>query len=217
MFDGCRVASKASGEPRWLVFLAQLPASPSSSRVALWRRLRAAGAAGVLSGAWVLPHTPDHLRFFEQSLEMVDRNGGSGLVLPVSEPRSEVDTVIVGRFQADRGREYDEFTERCEAFLAEINKESRAGKFTFAELEESEQDLEKLARWLAKIRKRDFFPDDRCLSAVELMDRCRMALEVFSASVYESEDVQDAVGDAAAHLPGGDRREGRDDAGSLVS
>jgi hypothetical protein len=67
--------------------VAQLPASPSSSRVALWRRFRAAGAAGVLNGAWVLPHTPDNLRFFEQSLEMVDRNGGSGLVLPVSEPR----------------------------------------------------------------------------------------------------------------------------------
>jgi len=187
------------------VFLAQLPASPSSSRVALWRRLRAAGAAGVLNGAWVLPHTPDHLRFFEQSLAMVRRNGGSGLVLPVSEPQPEVDTAIAGRFRADRGREYDEFTERCEAFLAEISKESRAGKFTFAELEESEQDLQKLARWLAKIRKRDFFPDDRCRSAVGLMDRCRAVLEVFSASVYQAEEVQDAVGDAAAHLPGGDQ------------
>jgi len=188
------------------VFLAQLPASPSSPRVALWRRLRAAGAAAVLNGAWVLPHTPDHLRFFEQSLEMVQRHGGSGLVLPVSGPRPEVDTAIVGRFRADRGREYDEFTERCEAFLTEINKESRAGKFTFAELEESEQDLEKLARWLAKIRKRDFFPDDRCRSAIGLMDRCRTALEVFSASVYEGEDVQDAAGGAAAHLPGCDHR-----------
>jgi hypothetical protein len=189
------------------VFLAQLPASPSSSRVALWRRLRAAGAAGVLNGAWVLPHTPDHLRFFEQSLEMVHRHGGSGFVLPVSGPQPEVDRTIVGRFQGDRGREYDEFTEGGEAFLTEIDKESRAGKFTFAELEEREQDLEKLARWLAKIRKRDFFPDDRCLSAVELMDRCRMALEVFSGSVYEGENVQGAVGDAAARLPSCDRRE----------
>lgn len=209
------MASNAGEEHRWLVFLAQLPASPSSSRVALWRRLRAAGAAGVLNGAWVLPHTPDHLRFFEQALEMVHKNGGSGFVLPVSGPRPEVDTAIVERFRADRNREYDEFTERCEAFLTEVNKESRAGKFTFAELEEGEQDLEKLARWLAKIRKRDFFPDDRCLLAVGLMDRCRTALEVFSASVYEGEavqdavgqDVPDAVGDATAHLPGCDRQE----------
>lgn len=189
------------------MFLAQLPASPSSSRVALWRRLRAAGAAGVLNGAWVLPDTTDHLRFFEQSLEMVRGYGGSGFVLPVSGAQPEVDTAIVERFRADRSREYDEFAEGCEAFLAEINKESQAGKFTFAELEEREQDLEKLARWLTKIRKRDFFPDDRRLSASGLMDRCQLALEVFSASVYEGEDVQDAVADAAAHLPGCDRRE----------
>ena len=181
------------------------------------RIARACRDAGLASVAVYAAQDRSALRFFEQSLEMVNRHGGSGLVLPVSGPRPEVDTAIVGRFRADRGREYDEFTERCEAFLAEIDKESRAGKFTFAELEESEQDLEKLVRWLAKIRKRDFFPDDRCLSAVGLMDRCRMALEVFSASVYEGEDVQDPVGDAAAHLPGGDRREGRDDAGSLVS
>ena len=194
------------------MFLAQLPASPSSPRVALWRRLRAAGAAGLLNGASVLPDTPDHLRFLEQSLEIVRRHGGSGFILPVSEPPSEVDTAIVGRFRADRGREYDEFTERCDAFLTEINKESGAGKFTFAELEESEQDLEKLVRWLAKIRKRDFFPDDQCLLAAGLIDRCRLALEVFSASVYEAEDVQQAADAAAVHLPGGDRREGRDDA-----
>lgn len=161
----------------------------------------------MLNGAWVLPHTPDHLQFFQQSLEMVRKYGGSGFVLPVCGPQPEVDTAIVERFQADRGREYDEFTEGCEAFLTEINKESRAGKFTFAELEEREQDLEKLARWLAKIRKRDFFPDDRCRSAVGLMDRCRMALEVFSASVYEGENVKGAVGDAAAGLPGCDRQE----------
>jgi hypothetical protein len=182
--------NNVSGEPRWLVLLAQLPASPSSPRVALWRRLRAAGAAGVLNGAWILPHTSDHLLFLQQSLEMVRKNGGSGFVLPVSEPGPEVNTAIIGQFRADRGREYDEFTERSDAFLAEINKESRAGKFTFAELEESEQDLEKLARWLANIRGRDFFPDDRSFSAVELIDHCRKALAVFSASVYEAENLQ---------------------------
>jgi hypothetical protein len=198
--------NRENGTPRWLVFLAQLPRSPSSPRVVLWRRLRAVGAAGMLNGAWVLPHTPDHLRFFEQSLEMVHRHGGSGFVLPVSEPPSEVHKAIVGRFHADRGREYDEFAERCDAFLAKIGKESRAGKFIFAKLEESEQDLEKLVRWLAKIRKRDFFPDDRLPSAVEMMDRCRKALEDFSASVYEAENVQEAAADAVARMSGGDLR-----------
>jgi hypothetical protein len=67
----------------------------------------------------------------------------------------------VERFRADRAREYDELTERCGALLAEISKETKAGKFSFADLEENEQDLAKLVRWLAEIRARGFFPDER--------------------------------------------------------
>jgi hypothetical protein len=175
----------------WLVFLSQLPSSPSSPRVTLWRRLRTAGATGMLNGSWVLPHTPAHEQFFEQLQQMVLENGGSGFVLAVPESSPEMDEAIVQRFRVDRDREYNEFVERCEAFLAEIGKESRAGKFTFAELEETEQDLKKLARWLAKIQKRDFFPDDRWSQATELVERCRGALARFSTAVYEAEKVQE--------------------------
>jgi hypothetical protein len=173
----------------WLFLLAQLPGSPSSARVALWRRLRAIGAAGILNGAWVLPHTAEHARFFEQLQETVRRQGGKGFVLTVPESAPGTDAMIVARFRADRGREYDELTERCGAFLAEISKETKVGKFTFAELEEGEQDLEKLVRWLTKIQARDFFPDERGPQAHEMMARCRQALEDFSRAVYEAEDV----------------------------
>jgi hypothetical protein len=110
-------------------------------------------------------------------------------VLTVPESAPGTDAMIVARFRADRGREYDELTERCGAFLAEISKETKAGKFTFAELEEGEQDLEKLVRWLTKIQARDFFPDQRGPQAHELAERCRQALEDFSRAVYEAEDV----------------------------
>jgi Protein ChrB, N-terminal len=185
----------------WLVFLSQLPSSPSSPRVTLWRRLRTVGATGMLNGAWVLPHTPAHAQFFEQLQEMVLRNGGSGFVLAVPESSPEMDEAIVQRFRVDRGREYDEFMERCEAFLKEIGKESRAGKFTFAELEEAEQDLKKLARWLAKIQKRDFFPDDRWSQATDTVERCRDALARFSTAVYEAEKVQEPARSPAAAPP----------------
>jgi len=44
---------------------------------------------------------------------------------------------ILERFQSDRSEEYDEFIERSEGFLAEIDKETKKQKFTFAELEEN--------------------------------------------------------------------------------
>jgi hypothetical protein len=174
----------------WLLLLAQLPGSPSSARVALWRRLRGIGAAGVLNGAWVLPYAPAHAEFFEQLRETVHLQGGTAFVLTVSASAPDVNQTFVRRFCADRGREYDEFAERCAAFLDEIDKETRAGKFTFAELEEGEQDLDKLARGLAKVQARDFFPDERRPRSAELLERCRVILEGFARTVYAAEGVQ---------------------------
>jgi hypothetical protein len=182
-----------SYSPGWLMFLAQLPSKPSSARVALWRRMRAAGATPVVNSAWVLPRTTAHEDFFEQSREGVIKRGGTGFVLRVSDSSPESHESIVRLFQSDRSREYDEFAERCAAFLNEINRESTAEKYTFAEMEESEQDLKKLARWLAKIRARDFFPNGRRDQSVALLAQCRRALRDFSQEVYKVEGVQESA------------------------
>jgi len=173
----------------WLVLLTQLPGSASTPRVALWRRLRAAGAATLVTSVWVLPETAPHAQLLEQLRDGLFRQGGMGFVLTVPASTPDVNEAIVSRFRADRGREYDEFTERCAALLEEIGKEDKAGKYTFAELEESEQDLEKLVRWLAKIDARDFFPDERGKEAAAMLARCQTAVEAFSQSVYAAEEV----------------------------
>ena len=175
--------------PGWLLLLAQLPKSPSSARVALWRRLRAAGATTMINGAWVLPETASHAKFLGQSREGILRQGGTAFVLRVSGSSPEVNETIAARFQADRGKEYDEFAERCTALLDEIGRETGVEKYTFAEMEESEQDLEKLVRWLAKIQARDFFPDERGQEAAALLARCQSAVAAFSQAVYAAENV----------------------------
>jgi len=173
----------------WLLLLAQLPKSPSSARVALWRRLRAAGATIMINSAWVLPETPPHAELLGQLRDEVVRQGGTAFVLNVSVSQPEANEAIVARFRADRAREYDEFAERCTALLDEIGKEGKAGKYTFAEMEESEQDLEKLVRWLSKIQARDLFPDERGQRSAAMLARCRSAVKTFSRAVYAAEGV----------------------------
>lgn len=193
--DGC-----ASG---WLLLLAQLPKSPSSARVALWRRMRAAGATTMVNSAWVLPETAPHAEFLGQLRDVVLRQGGTVFVLSVSVASPEENETIMARFRADRAREYDEFAERCTALLDEIGKETRVEKYTFAEMEETEQDLEKLVRWLAKIQVRDFFPDERGQQAAAMLERCRGAVESFSQAVYAAEGVTGA-GNRRLQAPSGD-------------
>ena len=185
-----------------LLFLEQFPAAPSSGHVSLWRRLRAAGAASVLNGAWILTATDEHKLIYAQLVDMVRGRGGSATVFAAAAISEVEDQAVVARFQADRAREYDEFAERSGEFFAEIEKETRRRKFTFAELEEIEDDLDKLSAWLAKIKARDFFPDARMQQANETLETCGAALRNFANEVYAQEGVVDAADGTGALDPG---------------
>jgi hypothetical protein len=65
---------------------------------------------------------------------------------------------------------------------------TRAGKFTFAELEENEEDLAKLEAWLRKVEVRDRFGAPSASEARAAVLACREDLEAFAASVYEAAD-----------------------------
>ena len=171
-------------ERPWLLFTPQIPASPSSARVMVWRRLQSAGAVSLQNGVWILPRSPEHERLICDLFAEIERLGGTGFILTAEAAAPTFHERIIARFQAERAQEYAEFGERCQEFLHEIEKETQAQKFTFAELEENEHDLLKLTSWLRKIQSRDFFREAHSEEAMHLLERCRSALDVFTASVY---------------------------------
>lgn len=172
----------------WILLVAQLPASASTARVALWRRLRAAGATSVEHGAWMLPARDDHRELMSELADTVRKNGGSASLFDAYAQGD--DTEMIARFAADRAREYQEFATRSQGLLDEIAKEIASEKFTFAELEEIEDDLKKLNVWLAKIAARDFFADGAQAKANGYLAQCRNAVEQFGTRVFEVEGLQ---------------------------
>ena len=62
-----------------------------------------------------------------------------------------------GAFVTARNEEYAEIIDKCEDFLRQVQKEYDENHFTYAELEENEEDLVKLKNWFAKIVDRDVF------------------------------------------------------------
>lgn len=185
------------------MFLSQLPASPSSIRVMVWRRMKSAGALGLQNGVWILPRSPGQERFFQELLRYVEEQGANAQIFNVQPVSEAVEQDILRRFRSDRDREYDEFREQCQAFLGEIEKESGRRKFTFAELEENEQNLQKLTGWLAKIQARDFFGADQTKAAISELEECRQAFEAFANRVYAQDGVKPE--DGTSPLEGKDR------------
>lgn len=174
----------------WLLFLPQLPASPSTLRVTIWRRMRAAGALGFQNGVWVLPLTPEHSHFLDEQAAYLANQGATSYTFEVTAPNPSVEEHILMGFRSQRDEEYAEFCERCDALLAELEKETAAEKFSFAELEETETDLQKLKSWLSKITGRDFVEGSAKQQALEKLAACQEAYKAFADNVYSRQGIE---------------------------
>ena len=172
----------------WLLLTYKVPADPPRRRVALWRKLKGMGAVYLQNGVCLLPRTDDHrraLKIIEN--EIADMSGEAVLLETVGLDKAQGEKVVT-RFRADRDEEYREFLGRVADFEAEIAKETAARHFTYAELEENDEDLKKLRTWLEKIRRLDFYAAPQGGDAAAGLARCEALLDTYANQVFAAQE-----------------------------
>ncbi len=172
-------------DERWLLILVQVPAQPSRHRVAVWRELRRTGAVPLSPGTWVLPAHPAFDEGLSRAEALVAKGEGSWTLVDAAPRDQGVDTFRKA-FEAARLEEWAEFTADCGKFEQEIAKEISREKFTFAELEEEEQSLERLRRWFRELKSRDVLRLPQAGDASAHLARCAEALEAYASLVYDA-------------------------------
>jgi hypothetical protein len=172
----------------WFLLTYKVPPEPAAKRIALWRKLKAIRAVYLQNGACLLPKTDDHLRRLKVIENEVAEIGGEALLLETVGPDRAQAEKVVARFTSDPDEAYREFLGKCADFEAEITRETEARHFTYAELEENDEDLEKLKGWLAKIRKLDFYGAPLSTEADAALKRCADVLEAYAKRVFEAQE-----------------------------
>ena len=172
---------------KWLLFCPQLPTTPSSPRVMVWRRMRSAGSLGLDNGLWVLPYSEDNKKFIQEMAAYIENQGGTSKTFLADALDEKTEGEIRDRFCRDRAEEYAELKEQNVDFLNEIEKEIQRQNFSFAEYEENEQNLVKLEVWYEKVKARDFLGSDQAQEAAEWLEKCRLALQKFATEVFAHE------------------------------
>jgi hypothetical protein len=120
-------------------------------------------------------------------LERLRRSGGDGQVLPIAITDAIEERAVIARFSAERSDEYQEIVSRVPAFLEEITYERGRGRATYAEVEESEADLERLQKWLSRVRIRDYFDAPGRAEAEQAVERCAGELAAFEVEAIAAE------------------------------
>jgi uncharacterized protein YdbL (DUF1318 family) len=168
------------------VLIYRVPSEPTRLRSTVWRRLKGVGAIYLQNSAAALPADKTSERALRALRNEIGQMGGSAHLLRSSAVVGAAD--LTAEFNAARNEEYREIVDRCDDFLEEIKRETAEEHFTYAELEENDEDLVKLRSWLEKVAARDVLGASGREEASEALGRCEEALSGFAECVYAAEE-----------------------------
>lgn len=171
----------------WLLLSYKTPPEPSGKRVSIWRKIKGFGAVYIQNGVCILPKNEEHQRQFKIVQNEIVNIGGEALLMETKGLDKKEEEGIVLRFNNERNEQYQEFIDKCGEYFEELRKETANRHFTYAELEENDEDLRKQKNWLEKIKKLDFFGAPLLKEAEKQLLVCEQMLEEFAQNVFNAE------------------------------
>jgi hypothetical protein len=162
---------------RWLLLIYTVPAKPTRKRAYIWREVKKIGAVYLRDGVCALPERPETLEAVQGIASRVHEFEGEATVVTGATFDPARAEAVITSLKSARSDEYAEVAREAERLLEHIARETKHRDFTFAELEELEEDLAKLRRWMNQVQARDYFPDASITGAPEqLLAQCDAAL-----------------------------------------
>ncbi len=171
----------------WRVLTYRLSGDQSRHRVAVWRELRRVGAVALQSATWAIPTGDRFDEGLERATALVKRSGGQALCFDVT-ACEETLAAVEALYTAEREAEWVEFCSECDKAEAELHGEIEKEKFTLAELDEEEQNVDRLRRWYRDLRAKDLFGARSAGQGERRLKEVAEVLEEFAERVYEARE-----------------------------
>jgi Protein ChrB, N-terminal len=190
----------------WLLISASTAGGAATLRVQVWRKLRSLGALYLQQSVCLLPARPAVVREVRRLADRIRRQGGTARVLSMTFADSAEEQAVIAELNAARDAEYAEVLERLPELRKELADEHARGNATYAEVEESEADLERFRTWLAKIAARDYFLAPGGRAARDAVEEAAAALAAFEDAALRAEAPEPAPDGQTPRLRVADQR-----------
>ncbi|MFE6614141.1 Chromate resistance protein ChrB [Amycolatopsis sp. NPDC057786] len=195
-----------SHKSTWLVISVSTAGAAGTLRVQVWRKLRSLGALYLQQSVCLLPARPEVVREVRRLTDRIHHQGGQARVLRMTFTDHGDEQAVIADLNVARDAEYAEVLERLPALRQELADERARGNATYAEVEESEADLERFRAWLGKISARDYFAAPGGQAARDAIEEAAAELAAFEEAALRAEAPEPTpTGEAAPRLRVADR------------
>jgi len=174
-------------ERDWLVISVSTAGAAGTLRVQVWRKLRSLGALYLQQSVCLLPARAEVLRDLRRLADRIHQQGGTARILRMRFADPADEDAVIEELNAARDAEYAEVLERLPALRQELAEETARGRLTYAEVEESEADLDRFRTWLAKIAARDYFAAPGGQAAREAVEDAAAELAAFEEAALHAD------------------------------
>jgi hypothetical protein len=163
----------------WLLIAYDVPSEPSRLKVRLWRELKRMGALYPQLSICLIPDNNDNRKRLE-AIENMATKAGKFMNFHCTGITENDQQSILHMFRVERDKQYDEILEECQEFIDEIKLNLNEKKTMQEEVEEMEEVLDGLRRWLARIHSIDWVEKPAASIRVEkLLQKCQDQMDKF--------------------------------------
>jgi hypothetical protein len=130
----------------WLLLLVRLPATHSTERVAIWRKLKKSGAIQIQTSTYILPDDSPRYETFQWLTQHIRDAGGDATLIRAREIDGFSNERLIELFNAARGKEYASLRKMLRPVVASPRRTSNFGG-----------KVERIRKQFREIRETDFF------------------------------------------------------------
>ncbi len=130
----------------WLLLLVRLPATHSTERVAIWRKLKKSGAIQIQTSTHILPDDPPRYETFQWLTQHIRDAGGDATLVRAREIDGFSNERLIELFNAARAKEYASLREMLRPFVTSARRTSNFGG-----------KVDRIRKQFREIRATDFF------------------------------------------------------------
>jgi len=148
----------------WVLLSYRMPRTPSTRRIAVWRKLKRLGVAQLGDGLVALPEDPRTLEQLEWVAADVEAADGTAFLWRAELVASRDEQRVADGLAAARAEEYRNLIDRARGAEGEHGERRRL--------------LEQLRRDLRQVRRRDYFPPAEAELARQTVEELATSLTV---------------------------------------